>query len=306
MRLLREIDAAGASCDYLYARIRCRRALLASSGHVSQDYSVQGGSDPHQALRSEHIRVYTQMGQALRQKLLPFFEYSEIHNLIIALRYLAAGDPAALNSQLHFSLLHPRLSKTLRAAERVSPLVFNLERLLADNYPFISGLTQTYLQQGPGGLEQTLLGGYLQAAVAKSRCQPLKTMLIYLLDMRNLLALYKHLHWQVPSPPPLLTGGELNLTDCQKIWGARNLPALLEMMRKRARQPWDPQAQGVEEFLFQGLTAQLRQAGRDPLQPGLVLDYLWRCQLSVRQQGLHPSSKPAPGFNQAMKQEAVG
>lgn len=285
MKLLREIEATGPPRDYLFARIRYRRSALDISGRGRWG----AASEPHQALRAEYVWVYGQLERRLRQDLLPFFEYVELRTLVIALRYLAAEEQAAMRAQLKFSLLQPQLQNVLLDAQPVAPLVAVLERLLSSEYRSFAGLSQVYLRQGPGGLEQALLGGFLQQSVTQWHRRPLRELLRYLLDMRNLLALYKHLHWQVPLAPPLLPGGTLELGHCESLWANRDLAALMDMVRKTATQPGDPEAIGVEDFLFQGLSTRLRRAGRDPLQLGLVLDYLWRCQLATRNRGLRLS-----------------
>lgn len=282
MNLLRETNTAGPPSDYLFARIRCRRAALDISGRSQ----VAGPAEPHQKLKAEHAWVYTQLNQRLRLCLRPYFEYGELRNMVIALRYLAAGNRTTLRPHLQFSLLHLQLRKILLNTAQVMPVIRLLERLLADTYPFFNGLTEHYLRQGPGGLEQALLGGCLQQAAAHNRCPALQAVLTYLLDMRNLLGLYKHLHWQLPSPPPLLTGGELGVARCEKVWSARDMDKLLDLVRKRAANSGNPEAVGVEDFLFQGLTQRLRAVGQDPLQAGLILDFLWRCQLATRNRGL--------------------
>lgn len=281
MKLLHEMKFEGFPDDYLYARIRCRRAVLDLSGHGNW-----GAGDPHVAFREEYVWVYSQMDRRLRSLLLSVFEYFELRTLVIALRYMAAGDRSAMAEQLQDSLLHPQVLKRLRESKRVAVVTAGLERLLAEEQPCFHRLAEIYLHQGPGGLEQALLGGCLQQGIACSRSPQVKRLLLYLLDMRNLLALYKHLHWQVPLTPPLLSGGTLDLPDYEKIWLARDLPGLLELMGNRAGLKGDPEADGVEEFMLRGLTINLRREGRDPLQLGLVLDYLWRCQLTTRNRGL--------------------
>ncbi len=290
MNLLRDIDTAGAPDDYLFARIRYRRAALDTSGQGQW----AGPADPHRALKAEYAWVYAQLNQGMRRKLLPFFEYNELGTLIIALRYLSAGDSAALKSQLQFSLLHPQLRKVLLGSDKITTVIRRLESLLSKRYAFLGGLTAHYLRQGPGGLEQALRGGFLQQATTESRSRPLREMLLYQLDMRNLLALYKHLHWKIPSPPPFLAGGTLPGSLTEKIWAAQDMAKLLELIQQRAGQKGDPEATGVEDFLFAGLTRQLHRASRDPLQAGLVLDYLWRYQLASRARGWQLKNTPAP------------
>lgn len=283
MKLLHEMKFEGFPCDYLYARIRCRRAALDLSGHGSWGES----GDPHTTLRSEYAWIYAQMDRRLRCLLLSVFEYFELRTLVIALRYMAAGDRSAMDKQLQLSLLHPQILKLLRESKRVAVVTAGLERLLAEEQPYFRRLAEIYLHQGPGGLEQALVGGCLQQGITCSHSGQVKSFLLYLLDMRNLLALYKHLHWQVPVDPPLLTGGTLDIPDYEKIWAERDLAGLLVLMGKRAGLKGHPEADGVEEFMLRGLTTNLRRKGQEPLQLGLVLDYLWRCQLTARNRGLH-------------------
>ena len=241
---------------------------------------------PRELLKREYAWLYRQLNARLRRQLLPLFEAAELRTLILCLRYLAAEDRSAMEDLLRLSLLAPPLKRELRVATRVTPLVTALERRLGDTRPEFQGVAKTYLRQGPGGLEQALLGGHLQAALERCRLPVLKMVLAYLIDVRNLLGLYKHLRWQVPLTPPLLIGGEVGPAVAGKLWQAQDMPQLLAFLRKFAGQRGDPEAVGVEEFLLQGLAARLRRAGRDPLQPALVVDYLWRCYLATREQGL--------------------
>lgn len=290
MKLLLEITTAGTSDDYLYARVRCRRAALDVSGTAP----LGGGEDSQEKLKREFSWVYRRMSSRLRRQLLPVFEAAELRTLVLCLRYLAAGDRSAIGSLLTSSLLHPQLQRELLAAKRGTPLVATLERLLAEQQPLFGGLAEIYLRRGPGGLEQALIGRHLQQSLERCRPGALQLFLCYLLDMRNLLAIYKHLRWQVPQPPPLLTGGGLSPGRCEELWRARDLKALLQVMRKFTGLDDDPEQLGVEDFLLRGLSVRLQRAGRDPLQPGLLIDYLWRCRQTVRNLGLRPGREPGP------------
>lgn len=282
MKLLRDIQTEGFPCDYLYARIRSRRSEL---GPGSRNLWSESG-DPQVANRAEYVWLYTQMNRRSRHLLLPVFEYFELRVLVIGLRYLAAGDCAAMIGQLRSGLLHPQVFRLLQKESRIAEALAGLERLLATEQPYFHGLAEIYLQQGPGGVEQSLIGGCLQQGSICRRSRQVREFLRYLLDMRNLLALYKHLYWQVPVSPPLLTGGTLDLSVFEKIWKKKDLAGLLIVMGQRADIKGHPEAEGVEEFLFRGLSASLKRQGRKPLQLGLILDYLWRCQVKARNLGL--------------------
>ena len=281
MKLLIEIPYAGASSDYLYARIRCRRARLASGGLLRVD-----NKDPQQALLAEYRWVYRQMDAGLRRKLLPVFEYFELRSLVIALRYLAAGDHTALQQQLEQSLFRPEVVRAVTQARRVVDAISRLEQLLGDDYTLFSGLEKCYLRQGPGGLEQQLIGGQLKESLERANEPKVRDFLRCLLDMRNLLTLHKHLRWKLPLAPPLLAGGSLDAALLEKIWQEGELTGLQSQLQLFARQPLPPAGSSTEEYLQRALTDRLRGKGRDPLQLWLVIDYLWRCQEMARRLGL--------------------
>lgn len=282
MELLRSIRPAETSADYLYARIRSRRARLLVGNLDERSVAARS----RQTLRDEYHWVYTRLNRRLHDQLLPVFEYEELRTVILALRYLAAGDRSALQEVLSGSLLNRSLCRVLTDAPRVATAVAALERLLADVNPFCQGLTEVYLKQGPGGLEQAMNSGYLQQAVGKAGSQVVKMYFRYLVDLRNLLALFKHLHWQLPLPPPLIEGGEIDLSKFNRIWSGQNLAGVSELTRVLTGLDGDPFKAGIEETLCRGLEGRLRWAGRDPLQIGVLLDHLWRCRMNARQSGL--------------------
>lgn len=297
--LLVDVSYVGAECDYLYARIRCRRAGLDTAGLPQQ----AGCGKPRQTLLAEYRWVYLQAGPRLRRQLVPIFEYFELRLLVVALRYLAAGADSALHAQLRQSLFAADVIKSVETSAQVYGALDRLQQNYAAEYPFFSGLTATYLRQGPGGLEQALIGGCLQHAATKCRNDSVKRFLCYLLDMRNLLALQKHLRWQVAVAPLLFSGGELEIPALNKIWKEQDAAALHRQMQLLSRRRELPPVLDGEDYLLQAMTTRLRREGRAPLQLGVVIDYLWRCQLTVREQGLHLHKDSAASELQAAEEK---
>ena len=276
MQLLLEHKFIPPPVDYLYVRIGCRRRrLIAEEGGVSSRLS------PRQ-LRKEYRWVYLHLEPPLFRQLLPVFEFGELRVLVLALRYLSAGEWQPLEELLQPSLLQQRLRRELQNHRQAAGTLAVLERLLRDDYPIFRGITQCYLRQGPGGVEQRLIGGYLPRAIAASGSPKVRELLIYLLDMRNLLAVYKHLHWQLPQPPPLLSGGRIPQVVCLRCWQDRDPAALQQQVRRRAGLGGNPEQLDVEAQLEQGLKKHLQQLAREPLQIGVLLDYLWCCREAAR------------------------
>jgi hypothetical protein len=276
MKLLVEPKFPAPPVDYLYARLGWRGRALRGSAAAPPD------PHPQDRLRREYRWLYFRLAPELANKLLPLFEYGELRTLLLGLRYLAAGEEKSLNELLRQSLLQQQLQRTLLRAGQVVAGVASLEKLLAADYPEFRGLTETYLRQGPGGLEQQLLGGYLPRAIAASRSAPVAEVLGYLLDMRNLLAVYKHLRWRLPEPPVLLPGGRISVAAGQRCWRQQDLVALQQLVGKRSGLKEQFAAGGPEELLEQGLTNRCRQLAREPLQIGVLINYLWRCRQAAR------------------------
>lgn len=282
MKLLQTIRPSEASADYLYARVRSRRFRVDTGGMEERSSSV----DPMKGLRNEYFWVYKNLNKRLNKILRPVFEYEELRCLILALRYLAVKDHSALRGVLNDSLLNRLICRELLDVEKVSTAVAALERLLKTDYGFCSGLTEIYLRQGPGGLEQALNSGYLRTAVDAAPPGVLKLYFQYLIDMRNLLALYKHLHWQLPLPAPFVEGGRIGQDVIRRCWAEQSTEGVGQLARQLTGLAGDPFKGGLEEYLCSGLERQLKQAGRDPLQIGVLLDYLWRCRMVTRRCGV--------------------
>lgn len=275
MKLLEECKYLAPSADYLYARLGPRRRRVRSEART--------GGDPRRRLRREYRWLYRRLASQLLGALLPLFEYGELQVLVLSLRYLSAGEAQRLAELLEQSLLASELKRMLLATREPAVVVVALERRLAPAYPVFYGAGETWLRHGPGGLEQQLLGGYLNWAVRRSRTRPVRDLLARLLDLRNLLALYKHLQWQLPLPPKLFEGGTIPLTECQRLWQRRELPALLQRVRRYAAPAGAGAQLEVEDLLERGIGEHLRRRGWEPLQIGVILDFLWTCRTFGRE-----------------------
>ncbi len=277
MKLLEEQTYMPPPAEYLYARLGRRRHRLASGPGPPQDAR----------LREERNWVYRRLEVGLLRALTPLYEYDALQTLVLGLRYLAAGEATKLEGLLAQSLLSGRLRQRLRGAREVLPVLDGIETLLENEYPFCRGLGAIWLRQGPGGVEQQLLGGYLRYAVRQSRVGQVRDLLRHVLDMRNLLALYKHLQWQLPQAPPLLDGGWIAPARCARFWKERDLAGLLDFAGRQSGHQGEVRRGAIGEILELGVTQRLRRRAREPLQIGVLIEFLWSCrrQLQEREAG---------------------
>ena len=282
MKLLTPTRPAELPAEALLARLRCRRAAI--------NLAADRGTDT--PATDVIYWVYKRLNSRLRKRLTPFLDLLAMRNLVLTLRYTLAGEtpPAAL---LNNSLLTRPLQHLVTTTEETETTIAQLEAALASDYPFVVGLTATYQNQGPGGVEQQLADGILQHGLARAGNDILKATLRYLVDMRNCLMINKLWRWQVNQAPPLTAGGMLATTSLQRVWAAHDSDRLARLTTRLAGGPLvSTEAIGMEQCLLRGLTRLLRRAGRDPLGLAVVIEYLWLAQLAVHNQLLRQALAP--------------
>ena len=284
MKLLTPTKPAELPEEALLARLRCRRAAIdLAAGHATEAPATD-----------VVFWVYQRLNKRLRKQLEPLLDLLAMRNLTLALRYSLAGEPPPA-TLMNNSLLAEPLKRLTTATKDAETTIAQLEALLAKDYPFVAGLTTTYRQQGPGGIEQQLTGGILQHGLTRSgnnilSDNILKGTLCYLIDMRNFLMINKLWRWQVNQAPLLTAGGKTETTSLQRIWATHDSDRLSKLTSRLAGEPMvSTETRGMEQCLLNGLTRFLLRAGRDPLGLAVVIEYLWRAQLAVHNQVLWKS-----------------
>ena len=276
MQLLISTKPAELPAEALLARLRCRRAAI----DLAADHDTETPS-------ADAVNwVYRRLNGSLRSRLAPFLDLLAMRNLVVTLRYTLAGEtppPAAMRS----SLLAAPLQRLAAAGGDAEGTVAQLESALARDYPFVTGLLVSYRSQGPGGVERQLAEGILEHGLARAGSGILKATLRYLVDMRNCLMVHKLWRWQISHAPPLIAGGNLAATSLHHIWATRDSDRLARLVVRLAGEPLSAsKTMAMEQCLLKGMTRLMRQAGRDPLGLGVVIEYLWRAQLAAHNQVL--------------------
>lgn len=272
--------------EALLARLRARRAGIDRHG------LADSGATPEMLLNWLHPRLE----HSLRRALQPCLELEALRYLLPALRHRLGGDPVP-PGLLHQAWLAPELAGLLDRPGDAATVVAGLEEWLAGDYPFAAGLTAGYLRQGPGRVEQQLAAGMLAAGMLAAHVPVVRMTVRFLTDLRNLLAVLRHWRWRLRAAPALLPGGEVATGQLARAW-AGNDTATVEHLAARlaggALTDLEPRA--AERQLLGGLTRRLRQAGRDPLGAGVVLDTLWRCRVAARNRALRASAGDEDGL----------
>lgn len=277
--LLEPREGHGRPADYLYARVAGRRSTLVKTW-TPPPVALPGAADPRESCRAELAWLWDAMNDRLRSCFAPVFEYLELRTWMLCLRWRGAGEAETVAALLAGSLLARPIRTTLLRETGLDAAVEASARLLAAADPAFVGLPALYAEQGPGAFEQAVVERFLQR-LEKAPLHPvIGDFFAYLIDARNLVALYKHLRWGLRRPPPLLAGGSLAMTRLETLWRSGQSAPLLELAGQLA----DGKVPGpeLESALLAGLGRRLRRQGREPLQPGVLLDYLWRCHVEAR------------------------
>lgn len=272
--------------EALLARLRARRAALDRYGGAG------GGPDPEALLSWLHPRL----AHSLRRALRPCLELEAMRFVLLVLRHRLGGEPAP-PELLHQAWLAPALAPLLDHPGHAASVVADLEAWLAGDYPFAAGLTDTYLRQGPGGVEQQLAAGMLAAALAAARVPAVHMTVRFFIDLRNLLAVLRHWRWQLRVPPRLLPGGEVARDLLTRAWARNDLGTVARLASRLAGVPlMELEPRTAERHLLGGLTRRLQRAGRDPLGVAVVIETLWRCRVAARNRALQEQAGGEDGL----------
>jgi hypothetical protein len=282
--LLKTVEDRCHPPDYLLARVRGRRARVANDWSALLHGAPASPDRALEAFRGELAWLYGQMNASLRSLFAPVFELLELRTWLLALRYLGAKEEEALPELLGPSLLAPRIKAILLGTREFSSALAASEKILAAADSDFAGLVALYRSQGPGGLEQGVIDRALRRALRLPLHPAIRAFVRDLVDTRNLLGLYKHLHWKLAFPPPHLDGGRLKGRRLAALWRGAALPPVMDCARAFAG---DKAAEGtLEKILLDGVSRHLRRGARAPLEPGVILDYLWFCHTRARNLGL--------------------
>jgi len=300
LELLRPMESRGYPTDYLLARIKGRRLELIS------DWRSLAAADPLEALRTgRYIGVsggapeaavwmkflteldwlYRQMDERVRDRFAPVFFWFELRTLLISLRFLRGGDGRKVTELLATSLLAERVKRVLKgkANAAVDALISRL-KAVAERCWRLRGI---YRDVGAREFEDQLLAFYLEQ-VAGAAPQPLiGEFFRALIDMRNLLILYKRLRWNIGKPAAFVKGGDIGRSKLRNIAERGELAEVTQLILSLPGMGEPPASrENVEHLLLGWLTRRVRRWGREPADVGPILDYLWRCYLEALNLGL--------------------
>lgn len=294
MELLDRVKDTGLPVDYLLSRIRGKRAGLVSDWNNllfsanSLEYLTASPykgfiktTSPEGLLRDlmkEYRWVYLRLNRALLGIFTPFFLYSELRTIFICLRHIKGGTASRTGEVLFASLLSAEMKGILKKGTDVSSAVEDIEKAFLDLSDTFRGIAGVFDREGLSGFERELTVRYLKMA-AGGRVHPLvKNFFVHIIDARNILSLYKFIRLHPASAPAFIPSGSISESAFTEIIAEDDSMRLYKLAGMKGDAPAHST---VEASVYKNVTLFLRNAGRDPLGVGTVLDYLWRCSVEA-------------------------
>jgi vacuolar-type H+-ATPase subunit C/Vma6 len=297
--LLMETEDRGYPTAYLLARIRGRRV------HLIKDWdSIILDSNPLEAvqktrygeyilnytnegiwrlLQSEFQWMYLQMNNWLRDIFQPFFTYYELRTVIMCLRFKLDNSPDVdMADLLSFSLLSTRIKKLIKTNENITGILNGMSKKFFPSTYKPDTLHNIFSEKGLKGIEEELTDEYIERIRDRRLHSIIRKFFAYLIDIRNLLILFKYTRWNMTSEPVFFRGGSISTPRLRKALNTGKASIMNQLIYERTgKRLHEPGALSIENVLLSDLTKRLRHAGRDS-DIGFILDYLWKMYIEAR------------------------
>ena len=280
--LLRDDAGNGYPPGYVLARLHGRRAALvmphagAAAGSGSDEEIWRGFLD-------ELGWLFRQMDPRLRHANAPLFGLFEMKTIVLCLRNAALDRVQSQRRLLERSLLSAPLRDILGQRRHVGAIVAALGEALGGLSRAFLDLDSRYFEAGLKGCEDALMRIYLESLEAARLPAPARHFLTRFTDVRNLMALYKHLRWELEGPVVLIGGGTIDVTAFRQAVINSDRAALDALIVRTAGTSINAETEtAVETRLLTALSGDLRRARREHGGEWLVPEYMWSAYVHAR------------------------
>jgi vacuolar-type H+-ATPase subunit C/Vma6 len=227
------------------------------------------------------------MDEATRKIFAPFFVCIELKTLILCLRNKMAKNSSKIRELLTASLLPENLQKILAGDQDAFTAVAAVEKTFMPFSASFRGLRDIFRNQGLPGLELALTETWLEQTSAAEHHPVIRDFIRCLIDFRNLVNLYKRLHWELPGTASFLNGGKIGRAQLEEVLAARQPAGIAALLLRFPGLREALSASGNPEHpLLREMTQFLHVTSREPSGVGLVLDYLWRSYIETVNLGI--------------------
>lgn len=290
--LLRDLATDGYPTDYLLARVRARRAVLAAEWSAIRARGLPAGVTDDviwEGFLRELGWLRHQVNRRLRASVDPMFGLFELKTVVLCLRNKAVQRNAEIVRLLAASQVSDALRGALLQETEVPAAVASIAVALEPANEDAGSLRRAYAEAGLKGFETRLTRNYL-ARMSNARLHPpVREFFAAFVDLRNLMTLYKQLRWEVADAEAFLPGGTIAVPRLQRIGAAKDMAGLDLLVREiagRAAPPLATAEGSLETILLGSLSRKIRILSREEDPVGTVLDYAWRVYIHARNHSL--------------------
>lgn len=293
IKLLEDPEIEGYPTEYLISRIKGRRAYLINDWdgliitpspieylHRTRykesidEYSMNG---IWSFLWSEYRWLYRQMNEGLRKDLYHLFLYLEFKRLIICLRHKLnkeKNDKIAL--LLRFSLLSKDIKRML-IEDELSRIIEWLEDM------DIKGLREEFSEKGISSLEERLMDLFFDSISTVNLHPLIREVFNYIIDLTNIMTLFKYHRWHIEVPPSFIKGGSLDRDNLLRK-GMDAITPLIQRLTGIRKE--DIRYSNIEAIMRNGLIKIAKRMRMEGSDIGIILDYIIRLNNEVENLGI--------------------
>ncbi len=277
MEILQVIEDRGYPADYLLSRVRSRRVFYRNL------IADRSSDEIWRHLLMEYRWIYSQMNGALREIFRYVFIYSEIRTIFMCLRY-KKGEYEKIPKLLQLSLLSDDLKELLMMDSDFTVVVRGIEDAFLSISHRFRGIEEIFMKHGSGGFEQALMNIYLENIFDHKIHRIIRDFFSYVIDSRNIIAVYKHIRWNMRNEPQFIEGGSIKEAGLKGIFKRRDVLGLSAIVHKLTGIVTD--TGNIENSLLKGINRFLRKTAKDPLSIGVLMEHLWRCYAETIDAGI--------------------
>jgi hypothetical protein len=280
--LLRDDAGSGYPPGYLLARLHGRRAALAVP-HAGAAASAGSDDEIWRGFLDELGWLFRQMDARLRDANAPLFALFEMKTIVLCLRNAALERVQSQRRLLERSLLSAPLRDILGQRRHVGAIVAALGGALGSLSRAFLDLDSRYFGAGLKGCEDALMRIYLESMTATRLAAPTRHFLTRFTDVRNLMALYKHLRWEMEGPVVLIHGGTIDVAAFREAVINHDRAALDALVVRAAGVPISAETEiDIESKLLAALGADVKRARREHGGDWLIPEYMWSAYVHAR------------------------
>jgi hypothetical protein len=280
--LLRDDAGSGYPPGYVLARLHGRRAALVmpdagAAADAGGDEQIWG------SFLDELGWLFKQMDARLRDDTAPLFALFEMKTIVLCLRNAALERAQSQRRLLKGSLLSAPLREILGQRRHVGAMVAALGGALGTLSAAFLDLDSRYFAAGFKGCEDALVRIYLESLTEARLWAPARHFLTRFTDVRNLMALYKHLRWEMEGPVVLIRGGTIDAAAFRDAVINNDRAALDALIVRAAGVQLTAETElGIETALLTALSADLKRARLEHGGDWLVPEYMWSAYVHAR------------------------